>query len=62
MCHDRRHHGPAQEARGRLQRHEEEEAWEETHSRGRGARSWRAREREKKPLSEKFRGVASGIR
>jgi hypothetical protein len=64
MCHDRRprDYGLEEEARNRLRQHEEGEAREEARRRVRGARSWRAGEREKKPLTEKVREVVSSIR
>jgi hypothetical protein len=58
MCYNRRDYGLKEEARSRLQQHEEEEA----HRRGRDAKSRRAWEREKKPLTEKVREVVGSAR
>jgi hypothetical protein len=57
MCYNRRDHGFEEEARSRLRQHEEEEAWEEAHRRGREVKARQAGEREKKPLTEKVREV-----
>ncbi len=57
MCYNRRDHGFEEEARSRLRQHEEEEAWEEAHRRGREVKVRQAGEREKKPLTEKIREV-----
>jgi hypothetical protein len=52
MCYNRRDYSREAAARNRLQKHEEEEAWEEARRRGQEAKSRRTRERDK-PLAEK---------